>query len=192
MALYLLIAPSHLLLPSLSGLQMHNIIPCFSLSLSHLLDLDAQQTRGQGWRWSCRCPVLQSRAALCNEVKTYTKSNMELRAKYMAAHSVHPKQQTGPCYVLPVKSLHSHFILSLTILSIALRAIGSTLGAATGLFRARGMSTLHSLSEWRLTTCGSPTTPRPSTNNHHLAWSPSPCETHAQQHARERTGCTDV
>lgn len=38
------------------------------------------------------------------------------------------------------------------------------------------MFKLHSLSEWRLGTCGAPTA-----NTHHLPWSSPRCETHAQQ-----------
>lgn len=63
---------------------------------------------------------------------------------------------------VPRRNLFTHFILRLTLLPTALCAIGSTLGAATGLFRAGGMSTLHSLSEWRLTTCGASPPPPPT------------------------------
>lgn len=40
------------------------------------------------------------------------------------------------------------------------------------------MFKLHSLSEWRLGTCGAPTA-----NTRHLPWSFPQCETHTQQHA---------
>lgn len=81
---------------------------------------------------------------------------MGLRTKYVTAHSMQAKQQTALLLCVPWWNPFTHFILRLTLLSATLCAIGSTLGAATGLFRAGGMSTLHSLSEWRLTTCGAP------------------------------------
>lgn len=129
---------------------------------------------------------MQSCTILCNEVKTIQRL-LWCSGQNMWQHIVcnQNNKQTLVVCVCPWRNLFTHFILRLALLSAALGAIGSTLGAATGLFRAGGMSTLHSLSEWRLTTCGVP----PPTNTHHLAWSSLRYETHSQQHARE---CTDV
>lgn len=81
----------------------------------------------------------------------------------MWQRTVCPQNNKQALVVCSLWNLSTHFILYLTLLSAALPAIGSTLGAATGLFRAGGMSTLHSLSEWRLTTCGAlpPSPPHP-------------------------------
>lgn len=49
--------------------------------------------------------------------------------------------------------------------SVSLGALDPTLGAATGLFRCGDMSKLHSLPEWKLTTCG--TTPHPPWTHTH-------------------------
>ena len=75
----------------------------------------------------------------------------------MTAHTVStPNNKQALVTWSPVESLHSLHPLSQPPIRRTWGDIGSTLGAATGLLRAGGMSTLHSLSEWRLTTCGFP------------------------------------